>query len=246
MFSIYFCSAKNKIMMKPVHAFLVFAILCLSSVAAGIDSLWRTQFRAQQSVDYALEQTLHRCHPDQIDADTIRVYRSLITMAALRDTAYLSVSLVETDKSRQPMLQAHTGLSFADLWILSDQRASCTLASLAALWLLVSLWLVRRQPERCRNLIALGLLSYDSANGHFYVHNEEVHFTPMQQTLMQLFFLTPDHTLSHQDICDRLWPKKPDASATLYTLIRRLKPILKETANLSIECNRGESYQLCL
>ena len=230
--------------MKPLHALLVFIVLCVSSVAAGIDSLCRTQYRAQQSVDDALAQTLHRCQKDQIDADTIRVYRSLITMSVLRDTAYLSVSIAETDDQRQPQLQAHTGLSFGQLWALSDQRASSTLASMAALWLMISLCIVRRQQTKCRNLIQLGLLSYHMDDGRFCVHDEQIHFTPMQQTLMELFLLAPDHTLRQQEICDRLWPKKPDASATLYTLIRRLKPILNDTAHLHIECNRGESYRL--
>ena len=230
--------------MKPLHALLVFIVLCASSLAAGIDNLYRTLYRAQQSVDYALEQTLHRCQTDQIDADTIRVYRSLIAMSALRDTAYLSVSIAETDDQRQPQLQAHTGLSFCQLWALSDQRASSTLATMATVWLMVSMWLVRRQQARCKNLIRLGLLSYNTEDGSFYVRDEQVHLTPMQQTLMELFLLAPDHTLRQQEICDRLWPKKPDASATLYTLIRRLKAILNEKAQISIECNRGESYKL--
>lgn len=230
--------------MKPLHALLVFIVLCVSSLAAGIDNLYRTLYRAQQSVDYALEQTLHRCQTDQIDADTIRVYRSLIAMSALRDTAYLSVSIAETDDQRQPQLQAHTGLSFCQLWALSDQRASTTLATIATVWLIVSMWLVKRQQARCKNLIRLGLLSYNTEDGGFYVRDEQVHFTPMQQTLMELFLMAPDHTLRQQEICDRLWPKKPDASATLYTLIRRLKSILNEKAQISIECNRGESYLL--
>jgi len=230
--------------MKPIHALFVFFALCAASLAAGIDSLCRTQYRAQQSVDQALALTLHRCQPDQVDADTIRVYRSLIAMNALRDTAYLSVTVSPTDDKRQPQLQAHTGLTLRRLWALSDQRASGTLAALAAAWLMVSLWWVRQQQSQDRTYMQLGLLRYDSASGRFSVKGQELHFTPMQQTLMQLFFQAHDHLLPQQEICDHLWPKKPDATATLYTLVRRLKPLLHDTAHVSIECERGRSYQL--
>ena len=54
------------------------------------------------------------------------------------------------------------------------------------------------------------------------------------------------HTLSKQDICERLWPKKPDASDTLYTLIRRIKPIVETNSRLKIESDRGRNYSLRL
>ncbi len=50
------------------------------------------------------------------------------------------------------------------------------------------------------------------------------------------------HQLSKQEICDALWPKKPDASETLYTLIRRIKPVIEQNSNLMIESERGKSY----
>lgn len=55
----------------------------------------------------------------------------------------------------------------------------------------------------------------------------EIHLTPMQHALLEMFITTHTHTLSKQDICERLWPKKPDANDTLYTLIRRIKPIIE-------------------
>lgn len=56
--------------------------------------------------------------------------------------------------------------------------------------------------------------------------------------------LSDGHTLSKQDICRRLWPKKPDASATLYTLIKRIKPVIEANSSLKIESDRGRSYTL--
>ncbi|UKI46476.1 MAG: helix-turn-helix domain-containing protein [Phocaeicola vulgatus] len=64
------------------------------------------------------------------------------------------------------------------------------------------------------------------------LHGEEIRLTPMQHALLEMFFTSDSHTLSKQEICDRLWPKKPDANDTLYTLIRRIKPIIELHSNL--------------
>ena len=61
---------------------------------------------------------------------------------------------------------------------------------------------------------------------------------------MEMFFRSESHLLTKADICDALWPKKDDANDTLYTLIRRLKPIIEEHSDLKIESDRGRSYEL--
>jgi DNA-binding response OmpR family regulator len=59
-----------------------------------------------------------------------------------------------------------------------------------------------------------------------------------------MFFRSSSHSLTKTEICDALWPKKPDASETLYTLIRRVKPIIEAHSNLRIEVDRGKAYEL--
>lgn len=76
------------------------------------------------------------------------------------------------------------------------------------------------------------------------ISGEEIRLTPMQHSLLEMFITTDSHTLSKQEICDRLWPKKPNASDTLYTLIRRIKPIIETHSILKIESDRGKSYSL--
>ena len=71
-----------------------------------------------------------------------------------------------------------------------------------------------------------------------------VKLTPMQLQLMEMFFRSPNHSLTKTEICDTLWPKKDDASETLYTLIRRLKPIIEAHSDLKIEADRGKAYEL--
>ena len=216
--------------MKPQVAFLVFFILLSSSVLAGIDSMLRAGQQAQLNVDRALTLTLAQCDMDHVGTDTIQVYRSHITMNELRDTAYLSI-VSDQGNGEQARVVAHTGLTIDRLWGISDQRASGVLAALSALWLLFTLGtLQNKQVEQVPEPVA--------------VETSVAHFTPMQQQLMDMFMEAPGHRLSQRDICDRLWPKKPDASATLYTLIRRIKPILEEKCGASIKCHRGDAYQL--
>ena len=77
------------------------------------------------------------------------------------------------------------------------------------------------------------------------VQGHQIRLTPMQHELMEMFFHAENYTLSKQDICDRLWPKKSDASDTLYTLIRRVRPIIEANSDLKIESDK-KSYSLTL
>lgn len=91
-----------------------------------------------------------------------------------------------------------------------------------------------------------GSLAYSTEEDFFFNQesNQAIKFTPMQHQLMQLFMQNAHHQLSKQEICEALWPKKPDASETLYTLIRRIKPIIESNSNLMIESERGKAYRL--
>lgn len=72
----------------------------------------------------------------------------------------------------------------------------------------------------------------------------ELHLTPMQRRLLAIFFNSPDGKLSQQDICSQLWPKKDDASETLYALMTRTKKAIEGRSLLKIEVDRGRGYQL--
>ena len=73
---------------------------------------------------------------------------------------------------------------------------------------------------------------------------DEVQLTPMQHQLMEMFFQSPAHSLTKAEICAALWPGKPDASETLYTLIKRLKPVVEQHSSLRIESDRSRAYRL--
>ena len=93
--------------------------------------------------------------------------------------------------------------------------------------------------------MTFGGLAYSENDGRFYnTKRQQIKLTPMQKQLMEMFFHNDAHILTKTEICDALWPKKDDANDTLYTLIRRLKPIIEEHSDLMIESDRGRAYEL--
>jgi hypothetical protein len=147
------------------------------------------------------------------------------------------VLAVDTEREFRPRPQVST----ATILSLSDQRPAMVLWSIALLWGLFCMYQHRRK-------MTLGLYGGLALQNGRFVNAKgcEVKFTPMQQQLMEMLWLSPSHQLSKAEICDALWPKKPDASETLYTLIRRLKPIIEEHSDLKIESDRGKSYGLTI
>ena len=115
-------------------------------------------------------------------------------------------------------------------------------------------WFFRRQrrtastgepAEDDTTLITLGNLSLSRRDDCFYNdRRERLHLTPMQYALMQMFYLSDAHRLTKPHICRALWPGKENADETLYTLIRRLKPIVEGHSNLHITTDRGRAYVL--
>lgn len=68
--------------------------------------------------------------------------------------------------------------------------------------------------------------------------------TPMQEKLMQMFFDSPTRTLSKEEICSALWPKKDNPDDTLYTFISRMKSSLAKQSSYRIQNRRGREYSL--
>lgn len=68
--------------------------------------------------------------------------------------------------------------------------------------------------------------------------------TPMQERLMTLFCASPTHTLSREDICAALWPRKDNPEDGLYTFISRMKATLASQSSLRIVNRRGREYML--
>lgn len=237
-------SRKGRLFLFPLFFFL-------PSIAIGVWNYCATRQCIQRDVDEALLRTMKVMPVDRIDADTIRCYRHFIAMAEVRDTAYLAlVAPLEDDCARSARIVAVSGCSWRTVWHLSDQRASSALLLLSLASFAGSLWRGRRRLAISLSAVpeaadTFGGLRYEPSSDRFVtVDGRAVRFTPMQQALMVMFFKADGHTLTKQQITDSLWPGKPDASDTLYTLIRRLKPVLSSCSRLQIECERGRAYRL--
>ena len=224
--------------------YIGFCFLMLCALCTGINSYNRTKGLIAQDVNSALEQVLAKMPDNVVTTDTIRCYRNCLTIAELKDTAGIAIRTVRRDGRLETKLVAEANCSFATTFMMSDQKASGSILLVGMLWLLGSLWYVRRnRPELIVQGLAYGGIVYN--NDKFMTQSgEQIHLTPMQHSLLEMFITAETHTLSKQEICNRLWPKKPDANDTLYTLIKRIKPIVETHSTLKIESDRGKSYSL--
>lgn len=197
-----------------------------------------------QDVNRALEQVLVKMPDNVVTTDTIRCYRNCLTIAELKDTAGIAMRTVRKDGRWETRLVAEANCGFATTFMMSDQKASGAILFVGMLWLLGSLWYIKRKrPELLAQGISYGGIVF--LNDKFMtLSGEQIRLTPMQHSLLEMFITSDTHTLSKQYICDQLWPKKPDASDTLYTLIKRIKPIVEAHSMLKIESDRGKSYSL--
>ena len=220
--------------MKQQYAVVVLFALIIASGMVSLTSYKATEKLVTEDVNQALAKALDEQQSDVISADTIQVFNKHLQMEALRGRAVLAV---DTRREFRPRPQVST----ATILSLSDQRPAIVLWSIALLWGLFCMYQHRRK-------MTLGLYGGLALQNGRFVNAKgcEVKFTPMQQQLMEMLWLSPSHQLSKAEICDALWPKKPDASETLYTLIRRLKPIIEEHSDLKIESDRGKSYGLTI
>ena len=220
--------------------YIVFSFLMLCALCTSISSYRRTEHMIAQDVNRALEQVLATMPGNVVTTDTIRCYRNSLTIAELKDTAGIAMRTVRRDGCLETRLVAEANCGFATTFGMSDQRASGSILFVGMLWLLCSLWYVRRKgPE---------LVSQGISYGGIVFHND-MFMTQRGERIrltLEMFMTNDTHTLSKQDICERLWPKKPDASDTLYTLIKRIKPIVEANSRLKIESDRGRSYSLRL
>ena len=221
--------------MKQKYAVIILFALIIVSGITSFSSYQATERIVAEDMESALTKALAEQQSDVISTDTIRVFNSFLTIEQLRGNAILAVT------TRQDGLRCEAKCSAATIFSMSDQKPASVLWAMALLWGLYCFWHYRKQVP----LVAFGGLAYSEVDRCFYnAKGKQVKLTPMQQQLMEMFFRSESHLLTKTEICDTLWPKKDDANDTLYTLIRRLKPIIEEHSDLKIESDRGRSYEL--
>ena len=220
--------------MKHQYVIVLFALIITSSMVS-FTSYRATEREVNEDMSQALALALDEQQSDVISADTIQIFNRYLQIEALRGNALLAV---DTRQGFRP--RPHC--SMATIFALSDQRPAMVLWTVTMLWGLFCLWKRRKQvPIIC----GYGGLVYSETDRRFFgLKGEQVKLTPMQQQLLEMFYMSPSHLLTKKELCDALWPKKEDASETLYTLIRRLKPIVEQHSNLRITSDRGRAYEL--
>ena len=225
--------------MKQKYLVLVLLSLIIASSATSLSSYRATEQIVENDLNQALNQALAEQQSDVITQDTIRTFNSHLQIAELRGKATIAVDT----KGRQ--FKAYASCSQANIFSLSDQRPTAILWTITILWGTFCVYRFHQHIEQKSRPLQFGGLSFADNEKIFYnVQGQPIKLTPMQQQLMEMFFTSSNHQLSKTEICDTLWPKKPDANETLYTLIRRLKPVIEQNSNLKIESDRGKAYRL--
>ena len=236
--------------MKQQYAVIVLFALFLASGLTSLDRYRATRHVVHEDMDRALAITMQEQQSDIISIDTLRTFNSHLQIAELRGKATLAVD------ARSQKFKAYARCSEAAIFGMSDQRPAALLWTLTVLWAMFT-WYRRTQTLSVVPAIegngftiegnSYGGLTYSEAENRFFASNgESVQLTPMQQQLMEMFYQSPAYTLTKAEICAALWPGKPDASETLYTLIKRLKPVVEQHSDLKIESDRGRSYRLTI
>ena len=232
-------------MKQQRYAIIVLFALIIASSLTSIGSYSSTSRLVNEDMKRALALALEEQQSDVISQDTIRTFNRHLQIAELRGKATLAVD------TRGQKFKAYAHCSEATIFSLSDQRPATILWVLTGFWAML-MWYHHRQSivgepltVTIANRNAFGGLTYLEEDGRFYAADGNfVQLTPMQHQLMEMFFQSPSHSLTKTEICNALWPKKPDASETLYTLIRRLKPVIEQHSNLKIESDRSKAYSL--
>ena len=225
---------------------LIFLLLCLTAMATSCGSYRKAERNIENDLKQALAKTINEKGVETMRQDSIRAYRSIartegemMTIAVgdetlrrnlrnpqLGEMAFITYTVRCERGGWKVTFDTEAKCSAVMIWSLSDQRLSAWLAVMALLSLALS-FRGRRQ---------LRPITMDSFSA--------THLTPMQRQLMEMFVASVSHRLSKHEICDALWPKKDDASETLYALISRLKRELDKTSSFDIISDRGRAYIL--
>ena len=242
-------------------------LMILASVWMGSYRYWQTKNQMKQDLNQALQQmvlqepeqqwlidSLSALPPEGIltPSGRINFFHQHLSMMPLRDTAHFSVCLAGNEQSFAEqakvcsdtlmwsvdrngvgsttlVLKAFANPSFASIF--SHSRPAMPLATFFSglCMLALIIFSCRTVPVRQKPVA---------------VSSAPLSLTPMQERLMDMFRSAPGQTLTKDEICAALWPKKDNPEDTLYTFISRMKSSLKNQSTLQIVNHRGREYVL--
>ena len=232
-------------------AIVVFFSFLLPSFFLGYTSFASAKERIIADVNQALVKTVLQNKPERITPDTLRVFKSNLRISSLKATSYLALCTEEPSKLSF-CSDTYPNCSNATIFSLSEQALPATLLAMSMLWAMFSLAYLRRRrfglmsTAPAVQMEVFGNLSFSTSTGLFYNEaSEEIYFTPMQRLFMQALMTSERKRVSVEELCATLWPRKDNARETLYTLVRRLKPIVERNCNLRVVADKG-GYSLAI
>lgn len=257
--------------MKPLRYMVIFPLLLIMiSIVLG----WRCYDKAKTEMVEDLNQALQRTTvaDEGVDAmldslscmhgnpmltfnGTHHGFARFLRIPSLRDTAHISYSLAQvgggcnggTTHARivsDTITVAGCGADGRDVLLAVRAFANPSMASVfghaGMAWPMASFFL------------GLMLLAFMLANGRLQnavagdaALRKDLMLTPMQQQLMDMFLASPGRTLSKEEICSALWPKKDNPDDSFYTFISRMKSSMaRQSSSFRIENKRGREYFL--
>lgn len=250
--------------MKPITAIIVFFSLMLPALSVGYNNYAEAKEAIIKDVNQALVKTVLHKMPKEITADTLRVFKSNLQISQLKETSYLSLCTDEPSKitlcsdtvsfktdNERLYIRAYPNCSKATIFDISEQTIPGALLTISILWGMFSLLYLRRKENTMSPVAAtshvatFGNLSFSTSSSQFYnAPNEEIHFTPLQLSFMKMLMTSENKKASVDEICLQLWHNKDNAKESLYTLVRRLKPVVESNSNVKIVANKSGHYAL--
>ncbi len=154
-----------------------------------------------------------------------------------------------TSQAQTITIRGYAYCPFMTILMLSNQTLPISLLAISLLFGGLSIYLRRKERIETaiehKDIIIYGDLFLSISDHCIYdLQHQRISLTPMEYTLMEMFYKSSAHFLLKKDICDSLWPGKDNADESLYALIRRLKQTLNERSNVKISAVRGRAYQL--
>lgn len=250
--------------MKPITALIVFFSLMLPSLILSYGNYTTTKVYIIEDVNQALAQTILLKKYDRITADTLKVYRSNLKIERLRETSYLSMCTAEPSKmsfcsdtmsykcgTERLYVRAYPNCSKAAVFCMSEQTVPGVMFLTAILWGLSSVVSFHKKNRKelaagCdRQTMTLGNLSFSERQSLFFDDSgDSIYFTPMQLAFMKILMTSESKRVPVDEICHQLWPGKDNARESLYTLVRRVKPVVESSSNVRIVAEKGGYYAL--
>ena len=139
----------------------VFCFILLCALCASIWSFRSTEDRITADVNKALALVRAETPTNIVSTDTALRFRNYLNIAEIKDTAGITMRTIRRGEQVVTEMVAQPNCSPATVFRLSNQRASGTLLFISALWMMGSLWYVRRRNpnEQIRQLSYGGIVA---------------------------------------------------------------------------------------